>query len=59
MAAIADGRGIGRCNHFKVFPAAVPAQIELWQWGGVAFGELADAAGEGLRDAVQLALHGA
>ena len=31
---------------------------ELRQRGGVAFGELADAAGEGLRDAVQLALHG-
>jgi hypothetical protein len=31
---------------------------ELWQRGGVAFGELADAAGEGLGDAVQLALHG-
>ena len=31
---------------------------ELRQRGGVAFGELADAAGEGLRHAVQLALHG-
>ena len=31
---------------------------ELRQRGGVAFGELADAAGEGLRDAVQFALHG-
>ena len=31
---------------------------ELRQRGGVAFGELADAAGEGLRDAVELALHG-
>jgi len=29
---------------------------ELGQRGGVAFGELTDAAGEGLRDAVQLAL---
>ena len=31
---------------------------ELRQRCGVAFGELADAAGEGLRDAVELALHG-
>ena len=31
---------------------------ELWQRRGVAFGELADAAGEGLRDAVEFALHG-
>ena len=31
---------------------------ELRQWGGVAFGELTDTAGEGLRDAVELALHG-
>ena len=31
---------------------------ELRQRSGVAFGELADAAGERLRDAVQLALHG-
>ena len=31
---------------------------ELRQRRGVAFGELADAAGEGLRDAVQFALHG-
>jgi hypothetical protein len=39
----------GECRHFVG---------ELWQRGGVAFGQLADAAGEGLRDAVQLALHG-
>jgi hypothetical protein len=31
---------------------------ELRQRAGVAFGKLADAAGEGLRDAVKLALHG-
>ena len=31
---------------------------DLRQRGGVAVGELADAAGEGLGDAVQLALHG-
>ena len=31
VAAIADGRGIGRCNHFKVFPAAFPAQIDFDQ----------------------------
>ena len=31
---------------------------DLRQWGGVAVGEEADAAGEGLGDAVQLALHG-
>ena len=31
---------------------------ELRQRGGVAFGELADAASEGLRDAVEFALHG-
>ena len=31
---------------------------ELRQRGGVTFGELADTAGEGLRDAVKLALHG-
>lgn len=31
---------------------------ELRQWAGVAFGELADAAGEGLGDMVEFALHG-
>ena len=39
----------GECRHFVG---------ELRQRSGVAFGELADAPGEGLRDAVQLALHG-
>ena len=46
-----------RCSSTRAASVAT-SSVSLRQRRGVAFGELADAAGEGLRDAVQFALHG-
>ena len=44
----------------RVYPRSEHRYLvgELWQRGGVAFGQFADAAGQGLRHTVQLALYG-
>ena len=46
-----------RCSSTRAASVAT-SSVSLRQRRGVAFGQLADAAGEGLRDAIQLALHG-